>query len=435
MEESRRDRSAGVGACRGGSPRYGTRWKRALRGGSTALRPSGSAFPGPGFNHTLSSLPVGHSLTRFSASECWTPIILALSNANGTHSNAPLNQGGAPDAEWEATPPTQPSKLKQRSMKTTYLTSSRKPLLAILAATIATLAIADQSAVHAQGNGGFVQLDFDTALTSLSLVGGPFPMPLASDPGNLLGDSISGYGFVNAQVSITLSSQRLINPGLPSLGHAFAYNRGLADGGQGGGIILPQPIDPNALDGEQFFVSSFFDVYFDITVTDIDPRPGRNFAGQVDGASIPLLNNGPANMQSFYQVIFDKDAPNFGLIPPPQADPYIGHFDIEILLGGDINGNGENDKIKFQLASHAAGDGNRQFITLPNGTVLDMFDSAAFLAGAVVDVSTDPPFTSFRVRASVSSRCARPATTMSTWRRRRISGFRSFASPSIRPTP
>ena len=98
-------------------------------------------------------------------------------------------------------------------------------------------------------------------------------------------------------------------------------------------------------------------------------------------------------MQSFYSVIFDMNAPNFGLIPPPQADPYIGHFAIEIPLGGDINGNGINDKIKFQLASHAAGNGNRQFIILPNGTVLDMFDSAAFLQGAVVDETTDPPFT------------------------------------------
>ena len=97
-------------------------------------------------------------------------------------------------------------------------------------------------------------------------------------------------------------------------------------------------------------------------------------------------------MESIYEVVFDKDAPNFGLIPPPETDPYIGHFDIEIPLGGDINGNGENDKIKFTLAAHSVGGENRTFTTLPDGTVLDEFDSAAFLEGAIVDVSTDPPF-------------------------------------------
>ena len=38
----------------------------------------------------------------------------------------------------------------------------------------------------------FACLEFETELTSLSLTGGPFPMPLAGDPGNSLGDSIDG---------------------------------------------------------------------------------------------------------------------------------------------------------------------------------------------------------------------------------------------------
>jgi len=59
------------------------------------------------------------------------------------------------------------------------------------------------------------------------------------------------------------------------------------------------------------------------------------------------------------------------LIPPPETDPYIGHFLVEIPLGADINGNGENDKIKFTLASHSAGDENRTFIVLPDGTVIE----------------------------------------------------------------
>ena len=150
---------------------------------------------------------------------------------------------------------------------------------------------------------------------------------------------------------------------------------------------------PSALSGtRRLGYENSFDVFFDITVTDVDPRSGRDFAGQPDGVSIALLNNGPAHMTSAYQVVFDKDAPNFGLIPPPETAPYIGHFNIEIPLGGDINGNGENDKIKFTLATHAVGSENRTFVVLPDGTVIDQFDSAAYLAGAVVDESADPPF-------------------------------------------
>lgn len=248
--------------------------------------------------------------------------------------------------------------------------------------------------------GAPAQLEFDTELVSMTLTGGPFVMPLASDPGNALGDSIEGYGLVNASVAITLSSQRDPLPGPATLGKAFAFSEGLEVARTAGnlhlalanGTSLP-PIDPSELHGQQFFVNSFFDVFFDITVTDVDPRPGHDFAGQLDGASLGLLDNGPAQMQSSYPAVFDKDAPNFGLLPPPEVSPYIGHFSIEIPLGGDINGNGEDDKIKFTLATHSVGDENRTFIILPDGTVLDTFDSAAFLDGAVVDESTDPPFT------------------------------------------
>lgn len=256
----------------------------------------------------------------------------------------------------------------------------------------------------APANVGFGQsaiLQFETELTSLDLMGGPFPIPLASDPGNLLGDSINGFGFVDSEVLISLSSQRSTNPGPASLGTACAFEGGPAaagggaggDGGGCGGGADPQPIDPMELDGQPFFVDSFFDVFFDITVTDVDSRPGRDFAGQPDMASVTLTDNGPANMSTFYTRIFDQAAPNFGLIPPPEADPYIGHFDIEIPLGGDINGNGENDKIKFTLAAHSVGGQNRTFIILPDGTVVDNFDSAAFLEGAIIDESSDPPFT------------------------------------------
>lgn len=238
---------------------------------------------------------------------------------------------------------------------------------------------------------------FDTKLTSLDLTTPvPVPIPLASDPGNALGDSVNGYGFVDSQVTVTLSSQRA-TPGPQSLGEACATNTGgPGTAGQcGPAPANPPAINPNELDGQQMFVNSFFDVFFDITVTDIDPRPGRDYAGQGPGASFTLQDlSDPGNrdMQTSYQIPFDKDAPNFGLIPPPEAFPYIGHFNIEIPLGADINGNGENDKIKFTLAAHQVNGENRTFIILPDGTVIDNFDSEADLSGAVVDMSTDPPF-------------------------------------------
>ena len=239
----------------------------------------------------------------------------------------------------------------------------------------------------------FVEIHFETELLSLDLTGPPIAMPLASDPGFALPDTIEGYGFVDSLVHLSLSSEA---GGPRSLGHAWAYSAEFGvDGvptGDDDDDVVAQQIDPNELDGQLFFVDSFFDVFFDITVTDVDSRAGRDFAGMPDGASIMLPNNGPAQMWSFYDAVFDKDAPTYGLIPPPEVAPYIGHFNIEIPLGGDINGNGENDKIKFTVATHAAGDGNRVFVSQHDGTIIEHFDSAAVLDGLVVDESTDPPF-------------------------------------------
>jgi hypothetical protein len=241
-----------------------------------------------------------------------------------------------------------------------------------------------------------VFIEFDTALVRMDLAGGPFRMPLASDPGNALGDSVDGYGFVNSQVSISLSSQ---NGGPASLGKACALSGGPTNDttstsvGGACGLAPPPLINPAQLDGREFTVSSFFDVFFDITLTDVDSAPGRNFAGMQDGASMTLRNNGPAHMQSVYSATFNRNMPNFGLVPPPASSPYSGQFNIEISLGRDINGNDTLDKMKFTFAAHAVGDQNRSFVTLPDGTVVDQFDSTALLAGVVVDETSDPPFT------------------------------------------
>ena len=231
------------------------------------------------------------------------------------------------------------------------------------------------------------EIQFDTEMVSWGFTGGPFAMPLASDPANLLGDSVAGYGFVNSEVALTLSSQRAVSPGPPSLGHVDAFRAG------NNNPVPLDPINPEELDGELYQVDSFFDVFFDITVTDVDARPGRDYAGQPDGASMSFLDNGPTDVRSDYDAVFDKDAPNFGLFGPPEADPWLGFIQIEIPLGDDTNGNGEDDKIKFTLGTISAGDTNRTFIQLPDGTVINEFDAGAFLEGTVVDESSDPPFT------------------------------------------
>ena len=90
-------------------------------------------------------------------------------------------------------------------------------------------------------------ISFETGLTSMNLTGNPFLLPLASDPGNQLGDSIHGYGFVNSTVQITLSSQRSVNPGPASTGQTTAWPEG--QGPQGPQL---ETIDPEALHGQLF---------------------------------------------------------------------------------------------------------------------------------------------------------------------------------------
>jgi hypothetical protein len=151
------------------------------------------------------------------------------------------------------------------------------------------------------------------------------------------------------------------------------------------------PNTPPAI-GEQFLVQSFFDVFFDLSVTDVDPAANFGFGGAIDGQTMSFPAVGPGRLDNFFVAFADPAAPNFGLFPPPESAPYIGFFDIEIPLGADLNGNGEDDKIKTTLAALSVGDENRTFITLPDGTVIDSFETAMDWSGAVVDESQDPPF-------------------------------------------
>jgi hypothetical protein len=204
------------------------------------------------------------------------------------------------------------------------------------------------------------EFEWDLELTSMDLNATAVLMPLGPEWGPIQTDLQVG------------ASQRL-----RSLGHAFASREG--NGGNG-------PIQ----DGDPFAVGSFFDVFFDLTITDVDPL--RDFPGLPSGAQLSFTGNGPLRVQTLYFAEARLNEPNLGLFPPPESAPYLGFGGLEIPLGGDFNGNGEPDKIKLDFVTLAAADTNRTFITLPDGTVIDAFDAIMNLSGAVVDISQDPPF-------------------------------------------
>jgi hypothetical protein len=197
----------------------------------------------------------------------------------------------------------------------------------------------------------FAAIEFETEIVSLDLNGRNIILPLAPNWAPILTDIHIGE-----------------SASLQSLGRAIATPTGNPD---------------------EYFVQSFFDVFFDITITDVDPA--SNFGGGL-GSSLSFSNSGPYNLQANYLVVANPNAPNLGLFPPLESFPFIGGFFVEELLGADVNGNGEDDKIKTDSMSLALLDQNRTFIVLPDGTVINNTDASLVWNGAVVDESQDPPF-------------------------------------------
>lgn len=256
----------------------------------------------------------------------------------------------------------------------------KKPLVAACLAGLAGLSMMQDTAASAVG--GAVG-PIATQLTSFDLTGQGM-LPLGRDPAGT-GGAYSGYDYVNSNIHITLSSQRTPTPGPATLGTAFLYPLTSVTPG-GGGTIQ---------NGDPLLVNSFFDVYFDVTITDIDA--GKNFAAPVgdqpDGASITMQNL-YTQMQlgggNGAPCIADTSKPNYGCLPPT-GSAYIGHFPINIPLGFDINGNAINDFVKFTLATHNVGDVSSTWIQ--GGNAFDTFNTTANVGGGVQDEGTpDPPF-------------------------------------------
>lgn len=198
-----------------------------------------------------------------------------------------------------------------------------------------------------------------------------------------------GYGWVKSNIRIDLSSVHqsigsasLIVPfgfgpdGEPAGAAAAAGGCFAGEGGQAGNVGT----------GDTVCVDSFFDVFFDVTITDVDTT-----AGFFDGGGPLMLvgvDIGPMFMQFFGECIADTSLPNLGCLPPV-GFPYISHFEIAMDLP-DVNHNGFDDVMKFTFGAHNVGDVTNTFVD--GQQVIDEFGSTIAGDGAVMDAIADPPF-------------------------------------------
>ena len=219
-------------------------------------------------------------------------------------------------------------------------------------------------------------LSYDTEIVSMDLTG-TFPLPL-------------GPNWTPVLTKLSLSE----SPAHISKGEAHAQYAGIGS----------DPATPGDIqDGDQFRIDSFFDVFFDIKVEDVDP--GADFgsplpslisvphSGDPADAAHMILGGDPDGTQGFR--IADTSKPNFGLFPI-QGDVYIGHVPVDIKLPFSIGGDPTAvDRVQFVFSAHNVGDVSAVFLVLPDGTVVEEFDSSAPLLGSIEDDFVDPPFGPF----------------------------------------
>jgi hypothetical protein len=218
-------------------------------------------------------------------------------------------------------------------------------------------------------------------------------VPLASDPGNALGDSINGYGYVNATATISASST-LNSAGTTTI-----------------------DFDLTTLN---VHVSSAFSLNLDLTLVDADDRLGRDFA---TGSPISLSPVRPL------EIAVDGNADvlallaAFAALPPTPTDAEVlaaiigaatvthSVVDAKYALGVDVNGNGTDDVLTLRtgdldptLLSLDVTDGDLEALidAITSGTLTAPIEIEAGVSvtglslsftGDVFDQTADPPFT------------------------------------------
>ena len=231
------------------------------------------------------------------------------------------------------------------------------------------------------------------------------PLTNAANTSTMTGapTATNGYGWVDTQISLSLSTTTP-STGSATLGVQSSYptaTEGITTSSSvigGGPSCFNGPgVAGDVANGGTVCVSSFFDVYFNVTLTNIDTTPGTGFFGGAGPLSMtvpgnPVDANGapiPAIMQEIGTCMVDTSKANLGCLPPV-GNAYIGHFQVNLPLNVDVNGNGSLDTLSFVLVQHNVG--SLVNTTVQGGNVVDSFNSSASGTGKVGDAITDPPF-------------------------------------------
>jgi len=253
----------------------------------------------------------------------------------------------------------------RRFLRATRSTALKVVPLALLAASAHAGTIGSISTCGSSCGGTPVQLNYATQLTNMDMTVSGLVIP-------------GGPNFAPVTVNMVVG----LNPNQASLGHATAT--GLASGP--GGTVAT---------GDQFFVDSFFDVFFDISLTPTNTSNGLLFGTFGVGQTASLEPPFSAHMENQYTVTANTALPQDGLVPPPAGAPYIGHLNVAIPLPFIDPSDGLQYEFAFKLAQHNVDGQSATFITLPGGVVQDTMNSAGYLSAGIMHVGDafDPPFT------------------------------------------
>lgn len=134
-------------------------------------------------------------------------------------------------------------------------------------------------------------------------------------------------------------------------------------------------------------VDSFFDVFVDIELADIDDV--YDFSN--DAPMIQLLGVHAGTISTNFFTYWDPNLPNGGLFPPPETSPYTLDAPFQVPLGFDVNGNEEEDFLDIQEWTWTWLGADRKFVFVPTRVVHNV-KAQTQLSGKVRDALTDPPF-------------------------------------------